>query len=592
MENPRQSRTPICSSNLLSLLPVILAVVLFPSTGYTQTITFTYELHCDPSKDKDCYFGSMSLACSPGGIGRDHVKIAVLSSDVPGYTDPVPVDDGSLGWESSPATYTRSDSQDCLATYGNPGGSAGLAGSVFGLPGGSPLLSATFFGGASSDHFVGLVSGLDDFSGSIKVAAIDPTLLANLGMAGLPNYGVGELSDSFRYGGPWPPEFSYGVSVTFTPPATRVLHSFKGGTYGAQPVGGLSSDQNGYLYGTTLHGGAGFGTVFQLWHESSGWSYRTLYSFQGGTDGAYPITKVAVGADGSLYGTTTAGGNIACPNGCGTVFRLRHSATCQGPLCSWHETVLHRFKGGADGADPRGELIFDEAGDIYGTAYQGGNCGGSGGTCGVVYELTPSVGGWIETVLFRFTGGTEGKHPSSQLVFDSSGNLYSTTLYGGDLSCNSGLGCGTVFQLTPTGSAWTQNVLYRFGRFDGQPFGDLILDQSGDLYGAAKSAIFSLAQSGGIWTYNVISGTGSNDLSMDSSGNLYGVHASRYAGRIFKLTPSQGSWKQSVLANFSGSHEGGHPYADLVFDTKGNFYGVAYSGGENDQGVVFKMPNR
>jgi hypothetical protein len=78
---------------------------------------------------------------------------------------------------------------------------------------------------------------------------------------------------------------------------------------------------------------------------------------------------------------------------------------------------------------------------------------------------------------------------------------------------------------------------------------------------------------------------------MDSSGNLYGVDASRYAGRIFELTPSQGNWKQSVLCNFSGSHEGGHPYGDLVFDAKGNFYGVAYDGGENDQGVVFKMPH-
>jgi uncharacterized repeat protein (TIGR03803 family) len=585
-----QNHTLTFGIPLPAMILVILVVVLFPSTTYTQTITFHYELNCDPSKDKDCHFGSMSLACTPGGTANDRVKIATVSSDVPGYSDPVPVDDGSLGWESSPATYSRSTSQECLATYGNPGGSAGIAGSVFGLPGGSPLLTATFFGGAGSDRFVGLVSGYDDFSGSIKVDAIDPTLLANLGMAGLPNYGVGELSDSFRYA-EFPSELSYGVSVTFTPPATRVLHSFKGGADGAQPVGGLSSDQNGYLYGTTLHGGLGFGTVFQLWHESSGWSYRTLYGFQGGTDGAYPITKVTVGPDGSLYGTTTAGGDKDCPNGCGTVFRLRHPPTCQGPLCSWHETVLHRFKGGTDGADPRGELIFDEAGDVYGTAYQGGNCGGSGGTCGVVYELTPSVGGWIETVLFRFTGGTEGKHPSSQLVFDSSGNLYSTTLYGGDLSCNSGLGCGTVFQLTPSGSAWTENVLHRFQYWDGQPFGDLIMDHAGNLYGATKNAIFTLAPSGGIRTYNVISGTGSNDLSMDSSGNLYGVDASRYAGRIFELTPSQGNWKQSVLCNFSGSHEGGHPYGDLVFDAKGNFYGVAYDGGENDQGVVFKMPH-
>ena len=591
MENPRQSRTPICSSNLLSLLLVVLAVVLFPSTAYTQTITFTYDLSCDPSKDKDCHDGIMRLACYLGGTANDHVKIATVSSDVPGYSDPVPIDDGSLGWASSPATYTQSDSQSCGAQYGNPGGSAGIVGSVFGLPGGSPLLNATFFGGASSYLFIGRISERTDFSGSIKVDAIDPTLLANLGMAGLPNYGVGELSDSFAGNGYYPPEFTYRVSVTFTPPATRVLHSFKGGADGAQPVGGLSSDQNGYLYGTTLHGGLGFGTVFQLWHEISGWRYRTLYSFQGGTDGAYPITKVTVGPDGSLYGTTTAGGSKACPNGCGTVFRLRHPPTCQGPLCIWHETVLHRFKGGTDGADPRGELIFDEAGDLYGTAYQGGNCGGSGGTCGVVYELTPTYPGWIETVLFRFTGGTEGKHPSSQLVFDSSGNLYSTTIYGGDLSCNSGLGCGTVFQLTPSGSAWTGNVLYRFQYWDGQPFGDLIMDHVGNLYGATKSAIFTLAPSGGVWTYNVISSTGSNDLTMDSSGNLYGVDASLYAGRIFKLTPSQGIWKQSVLCNFSGSHEGGHPYGDLVFDNKGNFYGVAYDGGESDNGVVFKMPH-
>jgi uncharacterized repeat protein (TIGR03803 family) len=585
-----QNHTLTFGIPLPAMILGILAVVLFPSPAYTQTITFTYQLSCDPSQDPDCHFGGFRMPCYVGGTGNDTVKIGAVSSNVPGHTDPVPVDSGLLQWESAPATYAKGDQQGCAATFGSPGGWSNVTGSVFGLPGGSSLLNATFFGGAGGQTFNGLTSFYSDFSGSIKVDAIDPTLLANLGMSGLPNYGIGELSDHFR-AEEFPSHLTYSVSVSFTPPATRVLHSFKGGADGAQPVGGLTSDQNGYLFGTTLHGGVGFGTVFQLWHESSGWKYRTLYSFQGGTDGAYPITKVTVGPDGSLYGTTTAGGNKACPNGCGTVFRLRQPATCQGPLCSWHETVLHRFKGGLDGADPRSELIFDEAGDIYGTAYQGGNCGGSGGTCGVVYELTPSVGGWLETVLFRFTGGTEGKHPSSQLVFDSSGNLYSTTLYGGDLSCNSGLGCGTVFQLTPSGSAWTENVLHRFQYWDGQPFGDLIMDHAGNLYGATKNAIFTLAPSGGIWTYNVISGTGSNDLSMDSSGNLYGVDASRYAGRIFKLTPSQGNWKQSVLCNFSGSHEGGHPYGDLVFDAKGNFYGVAYDGGENDQGVVFKMPH-
>jgi len=597
MATSGQNHTLTFGIVLPAMILVLLAVVLFPSTAYPQTITFTYVHDCPPSDD--CSFSNMYLACNVGGISGDLVKIAMLSSDVPGYTEPVPIGDGSLEWSSSPVTDSQDYGNLCYATYGDPGGDAGITGSVFGLPSGSPLLTARFFGGASSEYSNAHDVLAELFVGSIRVNAIDPTILANLGMAGLPNYGVGFLSDNFR-GSP-PHNYFYSVSVTFTPSALRVLHSFFEGNDGAYPVAGLTMDKDGNLYGTSAYGGRGSGTVFQLKHVASGWIFNTLYSFRGDSDGAYPYSKVIFGPDGSLYGTTTAGGDSSCSqNGCGTVFSLRPPPTaCRTALCPWTETVLYRFKGGSDGANPWGEVSFDQAGNIYGTTFAGGGFNYCEGfrqlSCGVIYQLTPSNGSWTESVLLRFTGGGDGGQPESGLLFDQSGNLYGTTLTGGDFACNKHEvpGCGTVFQLAPSGPAWTENVLYQFQNSDGQPSGNLVFDLLGNLYGGADNVVFTLTPSSGTWTYGVIYPIGSHSVSIDTAGNLYGAGNGLYgAGSLFKLTPSDGNWNYSVLYDFTGGRDGNYPYGDLAFDAAGNLYGAADFGGDKNGGVVFELPHQ
>ena len=160
-------------------------------------------------------------------------------------------------------------------------------------------------------------------------------------------------------------------------PRFGLIHSFVGSNDGAVPYAGLTMDQAGNLYGTTFGLGSGYGTVFRLKRTAGGWIFNPLYSFTGGSDGAGPEARLVFGPDGSLYGTTTFGGGGSCTgvfDGCGTIFRLRPSATpCKSVLCPWTETVLYRFSGGSDGLYPMyGALVFDKAGNMYGTTYAGG----------------------------------------------------------------------------------------------------------------------------------------------------------------------------------------------------------------------------
>ena len=247
----------------------------------------------------------------------------------------------------------------------------------------------------------------------------------------------------------------------------KVIHTFTGGADGAWPYAGLTMDRAGNLYGTAQAGGggnlrssgcggSGCGTVFKLVPRGSGWVFTTLYSFQGGSDGAVPTARVIFGPDGSLYGTTSVGGA-----GYGTVFKLQPPlVACKSALCPWTETVLYRFTGGSDGANPGGgDLIFDKAGNLYGTAqyggYEGGSCSETGG-CGVVFELTPSSSGWIYSVIHRFTGGADGGYPYSGVISDNAGNLYGTAGGGGSS------GGGTVYELIPSGSGWQEKTLCSF----------------------------------------------------------------------------------------------------------------------------------
>ena len=366
-------------------------------------------------------------------------------------------------------------------------------------------------------------------------------------------------------------------SQTFT-----VLHTFTGQGDGNQPAAGLTIDRAGNLYGTTSAAGAGYGTVFKLSHVGSGWVLDAIYTFQGGSDGATPQARVVFGLDGTLYGTTSYGGT-----GSGTVFNLRPPATsCRSARCPWTETVLYRFSGKSDGGVPGyGDLTFDSAGNIYGTTTQAGmGCIPYGG-CGVVFNLTRSAGGWTESVLHPFTGGTDGQTPYSGVTFDGAGNLYGTNSYGGKY------GQGTVYELTQTGSSWTETTLHSFGAAGdgGDPFGGLIMDQQGDLYGTTSNngSAYELQPSGGNWTHTLLYNVplGADDApTMDAFGNLYATTSGSFGGglgNVFKLSSGAGGWSYTDLHDFSITQfsNGFAPVGGAVLDSNGNLYGTTFQGG-------------
>jgi uncharacterized repeat protein (TIGR03803 family) len=388
--------------------------------------------------------------------------------------------------------------------------------------------------------------------------------------------------------------------------AFRVIHNFTDGLDGRNPEAGLTMDRSGNLYGTTAYGGRSggdcahygvegqCGTVFKLSKQGTNWFLTRLYAFQGGADGAVPNARVVIGPDGSLYGTTAYGGGSGCDHGCGTVFNLKPPATiCRTALCSWTETVLYRFQGGTDGWIPSGDLIFDHAGSLYGTTSYGGGQGDCFGYyCGTVYKLSPpeGCGNGTEAVSYSFRGGQDGAYPLGGVIFDPEGNLYGTTMQGGQFVCDEGFGCGTIFQLTPSGSGWSEAVLYSFtGASDGYyPWGGLMLDQLENLYSTASAGGSNNAGTV-LMNINVIH-TFTNPgpfgppgslakLAMDAGGNLYGTtYDDDGAGSVFKLTPSGGDWTYTLLHDFNGV-DGTLVYSDVLLGRDGKLYGTASEGG-------------
>ena len=345
--------------------------------------------------------------------------------------------------------------------------------------------------------------------------------------------------------------FAVTLLVTSTWAATnwkeKVLYGFcsqPNCTDGYFPYAGLIFDAAGNLYGTTDWGGIyGYGTVFELTPTAGGgWTERVLHSFNvGNTDGCLPQQAGLIfDAAGNLYGTTVECGT----NGGGTVFELMPAGGG-----NWTETLLYSFgtNGQNDGIGPEGGLILDAAGNLYGTTVTGGTyqCGDQG--CGTVFELTPARGGgWTETVLHNFGNGTDGYWPYAGLILDAAGNLYSTTRAGGTY------GNGTVFKLSPNGSrGWTETVLHSFGAgTDGeQLYTGLIFDAAGNLYGTT------------------------------SGGGTYGN------GTVFELTPAG---TETLLHSFNGT-DGWLPSAGLIFDAAGNLYGTTTYGGTDGSGTAFKL---
>jgi uncharacterized repeat protein (TIGR03803 family) len=251
----------------------------------------------------------------------------------------------------------------------------------------------------------------------------------------------------------------------------RVLHKFTGGADGMFPEPLLARDAAGNLYGTAT---SPLGKIFKI--DTAG-KLTVLYTFTGGSDGCVPYPGVILDATGNLYGTTAAGGSGFCDSGDGVVFELDTSGSL---------IVLHTF-GGGDGANPGSALVFDPAGNLYGTTLNGGTgCGGVG--CGTVFKLSPNGdGAWTESVLHSFCslsgcvdGNSVGRGP---LAVDAAGNLYGTAYFGGSHPCSGG-GCGLVYKVDASGH---ETVLYNFtGGKDGAfPFPGVVMDKSGNLYGVA-----------------------------------------------------------------------------------------------------------
>jgi uncharacterized repeat protein (TIGR03803 family) len=306
------------------------------------------------------------------------------------------------------------------------------------------------------------------------------------------------------------------------------------------PESRLIFDSSGNLYGTTVLGGTyGMGIVFELSPSGSTWKQQVLYSF-GATsnDLTNPLSGLVLDGSGNLYGTAGGGGAD------GGVFELQRSGN------QWKEIVIYPFFN-ADGV-PFGTLVWDSAGNLYGTTSNGGTYGQ-----GEVFELTPpSGGGWTKTVLYSFAGGTDGSAPFlSGVVFDAAGNLYGTTYEGGITSCNGGYGCGTVFQLTPSTGQWTHNVLHAFNGSDGAiPFDSVVLDSAGNVYGTTGSGghnnqgvVFKVTRSGNSWIETVLhffngrrGASGYAGLIFDQQGVLYGTGGGGPKpgyGVVFSLTP-------------------------------------------------------
>ncbi|MBA3915479.1 MAG: hypothetical protein H0X25_16820 [Acidobacteriales bacterium] len=251
----------------------------------------------------------------------------------------------------------------------------------------------------------------------------------------------------------------------------QVIHNFALND-GASPYAGPTLDQDGNLYGTTYLGGpTGNGSVYRLARSGSSWTFTRLYSFRGGADGSGPaFGSLVLGPKRELFGTTESGGSF------GTAFVVR--PRCPAFHCQWTENVVHTFGTGTDGAQPIGGLVLDSAGNFYGTTSLGGTLGN-----GTVFEGKRSGTSWTESLIYNFTGGTDGANPPAGVTLGPDGSLYGTSSFGGANFA------GNIYKLTRSGSGWVQTVLYNFqGLDDGQnPVGGVILDKSGNLYGGTFS---------------------------------------------------------------------------------------------------------
>ncbi len=311
------------------------------------------------------------------------------------------------------------------------------------------------------------------------------------------------------------------------------LYNFAGGTKdGCDPYGGLLMDSSGNLYGVTALDGAHWaGVIYELANSSGTYTESVIYAFKGGTDGAYPYGDLAMDGKGHLYGTTYNGGSGKCTFGCGTVFQLSANKGV------WTKKVLHNFKNnGVDGWYPGAGVTLDSKGNIYGTTNFGGRV-----RDGIVFNLSPPAKkgqGYKETILHPFQGGNDGCYPYSGVVFDSAGNFYGTTSGCGQYNYGTVYQLkpsgktftnNVILQLNGADGYWPY-----------EDAGHLAVDSSGNVYGVTDlggaygyGTVFGLA--GGSFTYtdlhdfNYKAADGFypyGGVTLDSAGSLYGTTTS------------------------------------------------------------------
>lgn len=338
-----------------------------------------------------------------------------------------------------------------------------------------------------------------------------------------------------------------GVVFMLTPAGKEtVLYEFKGQANGdgASPHGRLAFDANGNIYGTTQAGGTNnTGTVYELSPKSGGgWKEKVLYSFSasGTTDGADPSAGMTIAPDGTMFSTTPDGGAY---NG-GVIFSMKKTSK------GWKQTVIHNINFPSEGGFPYEGLLRDEAGNLYGAAPAGGTS-----QDGVIYRLSPTKKGWVDTVIYNFTdqdGDGQGLY-WIDLISDKSGNIYGATSFGGTNSM------GMVWELVYSESkkSYSESILYEFGPSgsgDGNnPYGGLAMDSEGNLYGTTLHG-------------------GPSDI-----------------GTVYKLTKHGKTWKETILHSFTGGDDGNEPTGNAYLDAKGRVYGMTQTGGTSNLGIVYRI---
>lgn len=362
-------------------------------------------------------------------------------------------------------------------------------------------------------------------------------------------------------------------------PKETVLHSFGGEGDGVHPRSGFVVDGQGTMYGTTLHGGpTQLGTVYSL---TAAGKYKLLYNFQGAAKGAFPFAGVILDRKGDLYGTTQ-GADIG--SDFGTVFRMSTKGK--------NEKEVYVFGGTPDGGWPQSELLEVGNGVFYGTA----SIGGAG--AGTVFKVTRS--GEYE-VVYTFLGGVDGANPPASLITDGNGDFISTTYNGG------AHGWGTVFSVSESGD---QHVLYSFtGGADGRnPSSGVTADKLGNIYGTTyfggdddKGVVFKLDSDGNESVLHSFTGgnDGANplgDLLVDKKGNIYGTASQggiSANGTVFRIT-SAGAFKvlYRFTGNLNGGADGANPSGNLYLDAEGTLYSTTQNGGEHASGTIFKLTTK